>query len=146
MGTLLPAPALPLSKLHSAQPFVHFQNRPVSSDLVLAMSLPLPRQRIRENKTGAPCAKISFMEAEMQELLGSGRGHLCVRNKRVGLKIVALLLLKRASDGYLQAGASEARAFQRRQKKLQHLGPHDTVAFADETGFTLHPRLGRRLY
>ena len=29
-----------------------------------------------------------------------------------------------------------------RQKKLQSLGPKETIVFEDETGFILHPRLG----
>ena len=51
--------------------------------------------------------------------------------------------LKGASHSYLQAKAAEARRFQRALRKLLRLGPRETVVFLDESGFTLHPRLGR---
>ena len=50
--------------------------------------------------------------------------------------------MKRASHAYLQARSEDAHRFQRALKKLRTLRRNETVVFQDETGFTLHPRLG----
>ena len=51
--------------------------------------------------------------------------------------------LKRASYTYVQARAEDARNFREELKKLHSLKPEETIVFQDETGFSLHPRLGR---
>ncbi len=51
--------------------------------------------------------------------------------------------LKRAGYVYLQARAKDSRDFRRDLKKLRYLKPNETIVFQDETGFSLHPRLGR---
>ncbi len=49
--------------------------------------------------------------------------------------------LKRAGYSYLQARSEEARRFCRALKKTA-VKPGETIVFEDETGFTLHLRLG----
>lgn len=51
--------------------------------------------------------------------------------------------LKRSSYTYIQARAEDARNFRGELKKRQSLKPMETIVFQDETGFSLHPRLGR---
>jgi len=51
--------------------------------------------------------------------------------------------LKRASYVYLQSRATDARHFRKELKKLRCLKDNETIVFQDETGFSLHPRLGR---
>jgi len=51
--------------------------------------------------------------------------------------------LKRAGYVYLQARAKDARRFRQELKKTRQLKVNETIVFQDETGFSLHPRLGR---
>ncbi|MSO21858.1 MAG: hypothetical protein EXQ58_01105 [Acidobacteria bacterium] len=50
--------------------------------------------------------------------------------------------MKRASDSYLQTKNEEAQQLRRALKRLCSLKANGTVVFQDETGSTLHPRLG----